>query len=303
MKKFLALVMVLALALCFAACGEKDTNDNENIQYTNQDETADNAQDNEIEDVVEPDETPAGDLVILDEALAPEEYGIGFAKDNETLCYAVEAALTELKKDGTLAEISTKWFGEDKTIFESDADVTQVDIASLPDEFKLGLDASFPPMGYTDDNNNIVGFDIDLAQAVCDYYSINLTCVPIDWNAKDMELATGNIDCIWNGLTITDERLENYCMSAPYLANQQVIVTKADSGIKTLADLAGKKVALQSDSSAAEALEANEEVNSSIGEKVELLDNLTALMDLRAGNVDAVAMDEVVARYVLSNGQ
>ncbi len=297
MKKFLALVMALALVLSFAACGEKDTNDTNDIQYTNQNE----AQDGEIEEVVEPDETPAGDLVILDEALAPEEYGIGFAKGNDSLCYAVEAALMALVNDGTLAEISTKWFGEDKIIFNSDADVAQVDVTTLPSELKLGLDASFPPMGYTDDSGAIVGFDIDLAQAVCDYYAINLTCVPIDWNAKDMELSTGNIDCIWNGLTITDERLENYCMSAPYLANRQVIVTKADSDIKTLADLAGKKVALQSDSSAAEALEANEEINNSIGEKVELLDNLTALMDLRAGNVDAVAMDEVVARYVLSN--
>lgn len=299
MKKFLALVMVLALALCFVACQESETDkDDAIVNYTTNEKA--NAKDNEVQDVAEPEDA---ELVILDEALAPEEYAIGFAKDNETLCYAVEAALVELKNNGTLAEISTKWFGEDKTIFESDADVAQVDMTALPGEIKLGLDASFPPMGYTDNNGKIVGFDIDLAQAVCDYYSITLTCVPIDWDAKDMELSTGNIDCIWNGLTITEERLENYCMSAPYLANRQVIVTKADSGIKTLADLAGKRVAIQSDSSAAEALAANEEVNNSIGEKVELLDNLTALMDLRAGNVDAVAMDEVVASYVLSNEQ
>ncbi len=297
MKKFLALVMVLALAFSFAACKKTDTDDNENVQANTQEE----AQNNTVEDAVEPEETPSSDLVILDESLAPEEYAIGFAKGNDSLCYAVEAALAELQKQGKLAEISTKWFGEDKMIFTSDADVAQVDVTALPNEFKLGLDASFPPMGYTDENGAIVGFDIDLAQAVCDYYSMTLTCVPIDWDAKDMELSTGNIDCIWNGLTVTDERLENYCMSAPYLANRQVVVVKADSGINTLADLAGKRVALQSDSSAAEALEANEEVNSSIGEKVELLDNLTALMDLRSGNVDAVAMDEVVASYVLSN--
>ncbi|MGN0661035.1 MAG: amino acid ABC transporter substrate-binding protein, partial [Oscillospiraceae bacterium] len=158
-------------------------------------------------------------------------------------------------------------------------------------------------MGFTDDDGTIVGFDIDLAQAVCDYYGIELECIPIDWDNKDTELQSGNIDCIWNGLTVTDERLEKYCMSKSYLANRQVVVVNQDSDIKTLADLAGKTVALQSDSSAAEALEANEEVNASIAEKVELLDNLTALMDLQAGNVDAVIMDEVVANYTITTGE
>lgn len=174
------------------------------------------------------------------------------------------------------------------------------DIYTMPETLKLGLDASFPPMGYTDETNTIVGFDIDLAQAVCDYYGIELECIPIEWDNKDAELAIGSIDCIWNGLTITDERLENYCMSRPYLANRQVVVVTNDSEIATLADLAGKTVALQSDSSASEALESNEEVNASIAQKVELLDNLTALMDLQAGNVDAVILDEVVANYVIT---
>ncbi len=179
--------------------------------------------------------------------------------------------------------------------------VTDLDeAAALPNPFKLGLDASFPPMGFTSETGDIVGFDIDLAQAVCDYYGVELECVPIVWDNKDAELAAGNIDCIWNGLTVTDERLENYCMSAPYLANRQVVVVNNDSGIAALADLAGKKVALQSDSSASEALEANEELNASIAEKVEMEDNLTALMDLQAGNVDAVILDEVVANYVIN---
>lgn len=171
---------------------------------------------------------------------------------------------------------------------------------TMPATLKLGLDASFPPMGFTDENGDIVGFDIDLAKAVCDYYGIELECIPIEWDNKDAELQTGAIDCIWNGLTITEERIENYCMSKPYLANRQVVVVTNDSSIATLDDLAGKKVALQSDSSASEALEANAEVNASIAEKVELLDNLTALMDLQTGNVDAVILDEVVANYVIT---
>ena len=174
-------------------------------------------------------------------------------------------------------------------------------VSNLPNPLKLGLDASFPPMGFQDEQGNIVGFDIDLAQAVCDYYGIELQCVPIDWNSKDVELEAGNIDCIWNGLSINDDRLAAYNMSRPYLANRQVIVTTPESGIATLADLAGKTIALQSDSTAAEAVAANPEMDQSLGGKVELLDNLTALMELQSGNVDAVAMDEVVADYVISN--
>lgn len=172
--------------------------------------------------------------------------------------------------------------------------------AELPNPFKLGLDAAFPPMGFTDENGEIVGFDIDLAKAVCDYYGVELECVPIEWDNKDTELQTGAIDCIWNGFTVNDERLEAYSMSKPYLANRQVVVVNNGSDITDLAGLAGKKVALQSDSSASKALEANSEVNASIAEKVEMLDNLTALMDLQAGNVDAVILDEVVARYVIT---
>lgn len=172
--------------------------------------------------------------------------------------------------------------------------------AALPETLKLGLDASFPPLGFEDENGEIVGFDIDLAKAVCDYYGIELECIPIEWDNKDAELQSGNIDCIWNGLTVTKERQETYCMSRPYLGNRQVVIVPEGSSIVSLADLAGKKIALQSDSSASEALEANEEVNASIGEKVELLDNLTAIMDLKSGNVDAVIMDEVVASYVIS---
>lgn len=171
--------------------------------------------------------------------------------------------------------------------------------ANLPETLKLGLDASFPPMGFTDETGEIVGFDIDLAQAVCDYYGIELEPVPIEWDNKDAELQSGSIDCIWNGLTVTNERLESYQMSKSYLSNRQIVVVANDSDIQTLSDLAGRTIALQSDSSASEALEANEELNESIGEKVYLPDNLTALMDLQAGNVDAVILDEVVADYVI----
>ncbi len=198
---------------------------------------------------------------------------------------------------GTKNDLSDVDLDAQDVVADSD---DSAEVYRLPDTLRLGLDASFPPMGFTDENGEIVGFDIDLAQAVCDYYGIELVPVPIEWDNKDAELQSGSIDCIWNGLTVTDERLEKYEMSMSYLANRQVVVVAAGSDITSLADLAGKTVALQSDSSASEALEANEEVNASIAEKVELLDNLTALMDLQAGNVDAVILDEVVANYVIN---
>ena len=131
-------------------------------------------------------------------------------------------------------------------------------------ELNLGLDASFPPMGFMNDDGEIVGYDIDVARAVCEKLGVKLVCQPIDWDAKDMELANGNIDCIWNGLTVTEERQETYSMSVNYLQNAQVVVVLEDSEVQTLADLAGKTIAVQSGSSAAEAVDANEEFKASL---------------------------------------
>ena len=108
--------------------------------------------------------------------------------------------------------------------------------------FILGLDDSFPPMGYRDENGEIVGFDIDTAREVCNRLGVELVAQPIDWNAKEQELATGNIDCIWNGFTVTDERREQMLFSDPYVDNAQVIVVRGDSPVQTIADLEGATV-------------------------------------------------------------
>ncbi len=162
-------------------------------------------------------------------------------------------------------------------------------------KFVLGLDDSFPPMGYRNDDNEIVGFDIDLAKEVTSRMGVELVLQPIDWNAKEQELNTGNIDCIWNGFTITEERKENMNFTEAYVNNAQVAVVKEGSSVKSLADLKGKKVGLQAGSSAAEAVNSNEAFASSLKEVVEVKDNLTALMDLEIGGVDAVVLDLFVA--------
>lgn len=161
--------------------------------------------------------------------------------------------------------------------------------------FVLGLDDSFPPMGYRDENNEIVGFDIDLAKEVTKRMGVELKLQPIDWNAKEQELNTGNIDCIWNGFTMTAERKKMLNFTEPYVDNAQVAVIRNDSPIKNLADLKGKSVGIQAGSSASDAVYGNEAFAASLKEIIEVKDNLTALMDLEIGGVDAVVLDLFVA--------
>lgn len=177
---------------------------------------------------------------------------------------------------------------------ETDASLTKI---MDKGEFVMGMDVSFPPMGFKDENGELVGFDVDMAKAVAEHMGIEVKLQPIDWNSKEMELSTGSIDVIWNGYTITDERKNKVLMSEPYMGNAQVIVVKAGSDIKSLADVAGKKLGLQDGSSAQEAVEANTEFAASIGEMVKFKDNAMALLDLANGQVDAVAVDSVVADY------
>lgn len=165
-------------------------------------------------------------------------------------------------------------------------------------QFVMGLDDSFPPMGFRGDNNEIIGFDIDLAKEVTKKLNMELVLQPIDWGTKELELNSGKITCIWNGLSVSPERQEAMALSKPYLANKMVIITKADSTINTKADLEGKNVGLQTGSTAVQALEKdpiNEKVNKSTYDN-----NVLALQDLDIGRIDAVIMDEVVARYMLS---
>lgn len=172
-------------------------------------------------------------------------------------------------------------------------------------QFIVGFDAEFPPYGFKD-GDDYSGFDLDLAQAVCDYYGWELVKQPIDWDSKDMELSSGSIDCIWNGFTING-REDDYTWSAPYIDNSQVVVVKGDSGIATTDDLAGKIMDVQADSSALAALEGEDatemgqKISSSLGQLIQVSNYNTAFMDLESGAVDAIAMDVGVANYEIAN--
>ena len=168
--------------------------------------------------------------------------------------------------------------------------------------FTVGFDAEFPPYGYKDENGNYVGFDLDLAAEVATRNGWEIKLQPIDWDSKDMELNSGAIDCIWNGFTING-REDKYTWTAPYVDNSQVVVVKADSGITKLADLAGKTVQVQADSSALAALtdEEDNEENLALAATFKALEQVpdynTGFLNLEAGAADAVAMDIGVAKY------
>ena len=169
-------------------------------------------------------------------------------------------------------------------------------------ELILGLDDSFPPMGYRDENNEIVGFDIDLSREVCDRLGVTLKLQPIEWAAKEMELSSGNIDCIWNGMSSTPERQESMACSMNYLNNKIVFMVK-DAAFESREDLVGKRVAVQSGSYAEEVLEQDAQYADFYGSLNEVLaypDYLTAIMDLQNGNVEAVLIDLVVANYQMN---
>lgn len=165
------------------------------------------------------------------------------------------------------------------------------------DRFVVGFDAEFPPYGFRNEQGEYVGFDLDLAAEVSRRNNWTLVKQPIDWDAKDLELSSGSIDCIWNGFTING-REDKYTWSSPYVNNSQVFVVRSSSGLETQGDLAGKVVAVQRDSSALSALKSaeNAKLTASFAELVEFGDYNTAFMELEMGTVDAVAMDIGVAQ-------
>ena len=164
----------------------------------------------------------------------------------------------------------------------------------------VGLDDNFPPMGFRDDKNNIVGFDVDMAKEASKRLGMEVEFKPIDWNSKEAELSGKRVDVLWNGLTITEKRKENILFTKPYMENRQMIVVAANSPIKTKADLAGKVVGTQDGNSSVEAIEKEVAVMKSFKEFKKYGDNVAAFMDIKTGRLDALVVDEVVGRYFIA---
>lgn len=252
-------------------------------------------------------------FVMLDTPVSTEQYGIAFKKGNTALANTIKGVLDEMYQDGTFAQITEKWGLADMSCYDTAAVSTPEGAEEIPEDtgrssLTLGFDAEYPPYGYKDDNGDYVGYDIDLATEVCSRLGWTLNLQPIDWDSKDMELDSGNIDVIWNGMTMTG-REDAYTWVGPYVDNSIMIVVTADSGIASLEDLAGKNVITQSGSSALTALtddpgdgsnDANLKLAASFASLEQTPDYNTAFMNLESGVVDAVAVDIGVANYQLA---
>ena len=190
-----------------------------------------------------------------------------------------------------------------------DADTKTEDTAKDAENgktFTVGFDAEYPPYGYMDENGEYTGFDLELAEAVCELEGWELVKKPINWDSKDMELNSGSIDCIWNGFTMNG-REDDYTFSTPYVDNSQVIVVAENSGIEKLEDLVGKTVGVQAASAALQLLQTSEaeggqkELADTFGSLNEFADYNTAFTELQAGALDALAIDIGVANYQLKS--
>ena len=167
---------------------------------------------------------------------------------------------------------------------------------AMPTKIVIGLDDNFPPMGFRNEKNELVGFDISMAQEATRRMGIEAEFKPIDWSAKEAELNGKRVDMLWNGLTITEERKKNIAFTSPYMENHQIIVVPKSSTIKTKAELAARVIGIQDGSSAIDAVQ-RDPIAASFKELKKFGDNVTALMDLSTGRLDAVVLDEVVGRY------
>lgn len=210
-----------------------------------------------------------------------------------TTAAATEKATTAAATEAATDAATTEAAGDTATAAEGT-------VKTPSGKFTVGFDQEFPPMGFVGDDGQFTGFDLDLAKEVASRLGLEFVPQPINWDAKDMELDSGNIDCIWNGFTMQG-REDAYTWVGPYMANNQVFVVTADSDIASKADLAGKAVEVQKDSSGLAALQGDAELSASFGSMTEVADYNTALMDLESGACDAVCMDSIVAGYQIKS--
>lgn len=163
----------------------------------------------------------------------------------------------------------------------------------------IGLDDSFPPMGFRNENNEIVGFDIDIAKAVCEKLGMEMKLQQISWASKEQELNSGNIDCIWNGFAYTEERAKTMTLTENYIKGENYFILKNKDVAKSQDELVGKKIGVQTGSNQQLDLEKSE-----FGKNVEIIqysDNLTAFMDLETGGIDAIYCSSIIGNYLIES--
>lgn len=288
MKKLIALSLAAVMALSvLAGCGGKSASGNTEAAAS---------------------EAAASDAayVFLDESLGVESYAIGFRVGDEELAKTVSGAVQALVLNGTYDKIGEKYPDiKDYLCLKAE----DIDEASLPAEgsgdsgytFKHGFDLDYPPYSYLQDDGSVGGFDVELCQAVCEYLGWGYEPVPFNWDAKDMELNAGSCDCIWSGFT-KEGREDDYTWGITYSNNTQGIMVAADSDIKSLADLSGKAVGVQTATSAYDMLEDSQKALADTFSELKVYETYTvAFNDLKAGAIDAIAIDMTAGAFLIAN--
>lgn len=165
----------------------------------------------------------------------------------------------------------------------------------------VGFDNTFVPMGFLDKNNNVVGFDVDLAKEALKRAGYKPKFENIDWSMKEQALENGNVDCLWNGYSITPEREKKVAFSIPYFNNKQIVITKADEPFKKISDLKNQPVGTQTASSAYDAIENDKKFLDIIKDQQPITYDTydKALRDLEIGRIKAVVGDEVLLKYYI----
>lgn len=311
MKKNLALILTAVFtAAAIAGCGSAEPTQSapapEAKEEAPAEEAAEPAEEAKEEAAEEaPAEEAAGAYVFLDEDLGVESYAIGFRKGDDELAAQVSGAVQALVLNGTYDAIGEK-YPDIKDYLCLDA--ADIDAASLPEEgsgdasftFKHGFDLDYPPYSYLQDDGSVGGFDVELCQAACEYLGWGYEAVPFNWDAKDMELNAGSCDCIWSGFT-KEGREDDYTWGLTYSNNTQGILVAADSGIKTLADLEGKIVGVQTATSAYDMLEDSQADLAATFSELRVYETYTiAFNDLKAGAIDAIAIDMTAGSFLIA---
>lgn len=182
---------------------------------------------------------------------------------------------------------------------DTDKELSGWDYIKNNGKLVIGLDDTFVPMGFRDESDNLVGFDIDLAKAVCEYLGVEADFRPIDWNSKDAELSGKRIDCIWNGMSATPDRQESMSLTKKYFNNKLIVMALKDSTVTvaSAADLANYNIGVQADSAALTALQKNSEF-ANYSAKIREYDTYDeAILDLQATRVDVIVVDQVLGEY------
>ena len=305
MKKKLALIMALLLIpVSIAGCGSSSST----TASTEPAGTADTSTAVEAADTSAEVEAAkaASSYHFLEEDLGVESYAIGFRKGDEELAETVSGAVQALVLDGTYDEIGKKYPDiKDYLILKAD----DIDPSTLPEKgsgdssftFKHGFDLDYPPYSFLQDDGSVGGFDVELCQAVCDYLGWGYESVPFNWDAKDMELNAGSCDCIWSGFT-KEGREDDYTWGITYSNNTQGILVPGDSDIKTLADLSGKIVGVQTATSAYDMLQDSQKDLADTFAELKVYETYTiAYNDLKAGAIDAIAIDMTAGSFLITD--